>query len=136
MQKWTQGVDAMIHGVEVSRLDAMDHGVEVLARASDVDLTWQGARRHRSRRRAPYYIPPDDLRNRGRNVRIFISPLGSFSPKTEHEFGFNIVTIKSLICSIDLEEPGILFHILVFDTLIGLILHVCCKLRYIPFLDF
>ena len=51
-------------------------------------------------------------------VHIFISPLGSFSPKTEHEFGFNIWTIKSLICSIDLEEPGILFHILVFDSLI------------------
>ena len=30
MQKWTQGVDAMHHGVEVSRLDAMDHGAEVL----------------------------------------------------------------------------------------------------------
>ncbi|XP_021321500.1 uncharacterized protein LOC110437369 [Sorghum bicolor] len=38
-------------------------------------------------------------------VHIFISPLGSFSPKTEHEFGFNIWTIKSLICSIDFEEP-------------------------------
>ena len=49
MQKWTQGVDAMHHGVEVSRLDAMDHGAEVLGAAnvaSDVDLTWQGARRH------------------------------------------------------------------------------------------
>jgi len=65
MQKWTQGVDAMHHGVEVSRLDAMDHGAEVLDAAnvaSDVDLTWQGARRHRSRRRAPYYIPADALR--------------------------------------------------------------------------
>ena len=30
MLKWTQGVGAMHHGIEVSRLDAMDHGVEVL----------------------------------------------------------------------------------------------------------
>jgi hypothetical protein len=36
MQKWTQRVDAMHHGVEVSRLDAMDHGAEVLA-APNVD---------------------------------------------------------------------------------------------------
>ena len=36
MQKWTQGVDAMHHGVEVSRLDAMDHGAEVLD-AANVD---------------------------------------------------------------------------------------------------
>jgi len=33
MQKWTQGVDAMHHGAEVSRLDAMDHGAEVPGRA-------------------------------------------------------------------------------------------------------
>jgi hypothetical protein len=30
MQKWTQGVGAMHHGVEVSRLGTMDHGAEVL----------------------------------------------------------------------------------------------------------
>ena len=34
MQKWTQGVGAMNHGVEVSRLDAMVHGAEVLDAAS------------------------------------------------------------------------------------------------------
>ena len=41
MQKWTQGVDAMHHGAEVSRLDAMDHDTEVLDAAnidSDVAL--------------------------------------------------------------------------------------------------
>ena len=41
MQKWTQGVGAMHHGAEVSRLDAMDHGAEVLDAAnidSDVAL--------------------------------------------------------------------------------------------------
>jgi len=32
-QFWTQGVDAMLHGVEVTRLDAMDHGVELSGRA-------------------------------------------------------------------------------------------------------
>ena len=74
---------------------------------------------------APQITAPSSLLHTGRRpslpvdaVHIFISPLGSFSPKTEHEFGFNIWTIKSLICSIDLEEPGILFHILVFDSLI------------------
>ena len=78
MQKWTQGVGAMNHGVEVSRLDAMDHGVEVLARASDVDLTWQGARRHRSRRRAPCYKSADALRYPWTQF-IFSSPLSALS---------------------------------------------------------
>ncbi|XP_021313476.1 uncharacterized protein LOC110434103 isoform X2 [Sorghum bicolor] len=61
---------------------------------------------------APQITAPSSLLQIGRRpslpvdtVHIFISPLGSFSPKTEHEFGFNIWTIKSLICSIDLEEP-------------------------------
>ena len=71
---------------------------------------------------APQITAPSSLllidRRPSLPVHIFISPLGSFSPKTEHEFGFNIWTTKSLICSIDLEEPGILFHILVFDSLI------------------
>ena len=36
MQKWTQGVGAMHHGAEVSRLGAMDHGAE----APGCLLTW------------------------------------------------------------------------------------------------
>ena len=69
----------MHHGVEVSRLDAMDHGAEVLGAAnvaSDVDLTWQRARRHRSRRRAPYYKPADALRYPWTQF-IFSSPLSA-----------------------------------------------------------
>ena len=76
MQKWTQGVDAMHHGVEVSRLDAMDHGAEVLDAAnvaSDVDLTWQGARR-----RAPCYKSADALRYPWTQF-IFSSPLSALS---------------------------------------------------------
>jgi carbonic anhydrase/acetyltransferase-like protein (isoleucine patch superfamily) len=41
MQKWTQGVGAMNHGAEVSRLAAIDHGAEILDAAnidSDVAL--------------------------------------------------------------------------------------------------
>ena len=70
VQKWTQGVGAMHHGAEVSRLDAMDHGAEVLDAAnidSDVALEKKKARRHRSRRRA--------RRHRSRpqqHVRIYV----------------------------------------------------------------
>ena len=45
---------------------------------SDVDLTWQGARRHRSRRRAPYYKPADALRYLWTQF-IFSSPLSALS---------------------------------------------------------
>ena len=54
MQKWTQDVDAMHHGVEVSRLDAMDHGAEVLDAAnvhSDVAVA-------KKKRSAPQIMAP------------------------------------------------------------------------------
>ncbi|XP_021310348.1 uncharacterized protein LOC110435064 isoform X2 [Sorghum bicolor] len=104
------GVGAMHHGAEVSRLGAMDHGAE----APGCLLTWirrgreLGATDHGAELGATDHgaeLPGTNHPTPSLPVHIFISPLGSLSPKTEHEFGFNIWTIKSLICSIDLEEP-------------------------------